>query len=586
MALPTFPFGAVNTTSAAQTSDLVVGEKFSLETPEAGGLVKLPAYMQVINHTEGMTAQQSASTVQSGYGIHPARAFSQDGVTFGLLVEPAMTNLIDFQHVESGWIFSASQNVITGPDGSSAAYEVEDVSAAAIQSGAISLTPGNIVDDFTLSGWHLVRTLSAGTSHLEYEDGVNDPAVALTATEVDWAFGSTTVGEIDDGTLRIQPAETAVADTGATGWYGLQLEQRSYATSYFPASGGSRAADVLRAGHKSIMRRGFFRLSFTYRPHYDNDQVGIVDHNLIYFSATDRLYYRVSDDTFVFEVDGEELTVGAVTFSAHQQITITIEHSAARRRLIVSGATTGDGDVRTDPADPMREPSWVYILCGPDGAEEAADLVAFDQDALSFCDLVLCRMLIQMDRNPGARDFYDFMCAMSEENARMFDVLCVLQSAFELETAVGDQLDIIGSIVGLAREGFGDDQYRIYLEIQTEQLLSGLRDSAEWTGTVANILRIVRKFIESSAGTITYTLHAPYSFELSIPVVLTIAQIKLLMRFISTAIYAGVLGIVEFPLSTDVWGSDSGPITDSGIWGSASVVVAGASIWDLVLTTS
>lgn len=583
MPLPTFSFEAISTTAAPGTSALIVGEKFALTTPEDGGIVKIPAWMQLVNATTGMTSRQSATTVQSGYAAHTPRAYSDDGITFGLLVEPSTENLVLTPLDYASWTsLTATLNTVTAPDGTSGPYELEDTDGGSQQRASQTLADTGS-GDHTLSAWRLVPApgpTGAGDAQISH-DGGSGVFIDTDTTDADWVYVN---GLNDDspGDLLLIPS-TLIADTSEMRVWGVQYEARAYPTSFFD---GTKDADVLRATHAAILDRdGFFTVSMTFRPHYTESEAAN-DHNLLFFDASNRLFFRQSDQVFVFRIDDVDVEVGPVTFSRHQEITITVEHSVRRQRIIVEGATTGDGSDRLDPGEGVRAPTWVYILGSDTGAEEAADLVAFDQDAMSFCDLILCRMLIQMDRDPGARDFYDFMCALSEEAARMFDVCLVMQSAFDIESAIGDQLDIIGSIVGIPRREFSDYDYRIYIRIQTELLLSGIREDAEWTGTVPNILRIVRTFIDTDAGTITYTGAPPYSFQLSLPSALTQEQIELLMSFISTAIYAGVLGFVQFALSADVWGSDAVAVPNVGTWGSASVVVAGASIWDFVITTS
>lgn len=45
-------------------------------------------------------------------------------------------------------------------------------------------------------------------------------------------------------------------------------------------------------------------------------------------------------------------------------------------------------------------------------------------------------------------------------------LLLDLPEAFNVDTAIGAQLDLIGKIVGLPRNGFNDDQYRILLNLR------------------------------------------------------------------------------------------------------------------------
>lgn len=202
--------------------------------------------------------------------------------------------------------------------------------------------------------------------------------------------------------------------------------------------------------------------------------------------------------------------------------------------------------------------------------------------AAFLCALANDRILVQMDDTPGNRNFRDLMCALVEGFGDYIDTAEDVAAGFDLTTAIGAQLDVIGRIVGLPREGYGDARYRTLLGIQIELILSSRRGQAEWTGTVENILRICREFVGPGAP-IVYQAAPPYDFVLSVPG-LAIADAPLLFRFLRTALYAGVLGQVINVLDPDsLWNSASVAVTGGGIWGSASVAVPGEAIWSTTL---
>lgn len=349
---------------------------------------------------------------------------------------------------------------------------------------------------------------------------------------------------------------------------------------------------IYRAAHRALVRDGRFHIRLTYVPAYDYDAT-VGDHTLIEFSPTVRLYYRASDDAIVWDVDGLELASGAITFSASQVLAIELEHTERRRRIRITGATTGDGVFDDVAGDPVIVETILFVLGPSTGVlEEDADLVELRPlDALTFAELAECRVLAQMDRDredpdPLAQALINYLIVLSHEPAVFHDTCLMIDALFNVKYATGDLLEKIGSIVGLANEGWDDDTFRRYLLIHIDLLLSARRNDGQWTGTAPNIIKIVRDFITAAVGgSVDYTRTSAYNFSLSVPVVLTVPQAKLMLRFVRRAIYAGVLGYIQFPLSTDVWGSDSGPVANSGIWGSASVVVGSASIWDYVITT-
>ncbi len=199
---------------------------------------------------------------------------------------------------------------------------------------------------------------------------------------------------------------------------------------------------------------------------------------------------------------------------------------------------------------------------------------------VEFCKLADDRVLVQMDDTGGNRKFRDLICVFAEGFGHFSDVAFDVQDGFDLSTAVGVQLDAIGAVIGLPRQGFSDDRYRVFLQIQTDLVLSAAREDGNWTGTSNNILRICRTFIGPAAGTINLINIPPYNFRLSIPGI-TLAELDILKNFLCVALYAGVLGRVIFVVAPDsLWDSDTvGPIPDGGIWASSSVAVSPSAVW-------
>jgi hypothetical protein len=179
----------------------------------------------------------------------------------------------------------------------------------------------------------------------------------------------------------------------------------------------------------------------------------------------------------------------------------------------------------------------------------------------------------------------NWMCAFAEAIGEGYDTLLAIMNGFNVDTAVGDQLDKIGSIVGLPRSGSSDTRYRTLIKIQIKLLLSAARQDANWTGTVNNVVGICREFIGETVATITLVNLPPKSFILTLPDFDDSPDLLLLLSFVTKAIYSEVLGYVLFSTSSGSrWGSDSVVIADAGKWGSDSVVIADASTWGYVHT--
>lgn len=201
----------------------------------------------------------------------------------------------------------------------------------------------------------------------------------------------------------------------------------------------------------------------------------------------------------------------------------------------------------------------------------------------AYCALAQDRVLAQMDDTPGSRNFRDFICDVVHALGVYCDVATDVLEAFDVATASGVQLDMIGSLVGLPRKGFGDIRYRTFLDIQIRLLLSASREDAQWTGTHENVLQIVRTFVGPGPA-VTLTNLPPYAFLLTVDG-LVLAEVQLLANFVCRAIYAGVFGLMIVVLAPDsLWDSITvGPIADGGIWCSTSVAVAPCATWNTVV---
>jgi hypothetical protein len=140
----------------------------------------------------------------------------------------------------------------------------------------------------------------------------------------------------------------------------------------------------------------------------------------------------------------------------------------------------------------------------------------------------------------------DWMCCFGEEIGSNYDTIMDIVNGYSLEYAVGVQLDVLGSILGLPRSGFGDDRYRDFLFIQRDLQL-GVTVDGNWTGTGDNVLGICRQFIGPASGD-PIVVHAsfPYSFILTVPDVASVLEMRILAAFVGKSLYLGVLGQVIF----------------------------------------
>lgn len=201
------------------------------------------------------------------------------------------------------------------------------------------------------------------------------------------------------------------------------------------------------------------------------------------------------------------------------------------------------------------------------------------------CQLTEDRVLIQHPDATGERQFRDWICRYNQHAGEYIDVCAEVKEAFDVDTAVGVQLDMIGSLVGLPRSGFDDPRYRTLLKIQINLLIGSRPGNPNFTGTVNNILRICREFIGVAVSDPVVLQNAPpYGYVLTVPGV-TLSELEILIRFICQATFAGVLGQVIVVSDTQsYWGSTHGAVSGSGIWCSDHGAVANCATWAHVVT--
>ena len=88
---------------------------------------------------------------------------------------------------------------------------------------------------------------------------------------------------------------------------------------------------------------------------------------------------------------------------------------------------------------------------------------SFGTDESEFCNRAVTRLIEQFDHKD---DFKKYLCALITPFDDIKDMLNDLQFKRNLDNAEGVQLDGIGDIVGLARGGLSDDDYRVQIRIK------------------------------------------------------------------------------------------------------------------------
>lgn len=200
-----------------------------------------------------------------------------------------------------------------------------------------------------------------------------------------------------------------------------------------------------------------------------------------------------------------------------------------------------------------------------------------------ICGLADEKVLVQMDDKADNRDYRELLCALVEPLGEYIDTIDDVINTFDIDTAVGDQLDKLGAWLALPRSGFDDVQYRRNLQIQIKIITSWLRlnnqfEPGDWTGTINNLLEIIRIFIGPIPGVITYFPSYPYSFIVTIPGNLSQLEIAQLFQFVRRSLYAAVLGINVFLQGNDnLWAHALDIGGGDGAWDVGAVV--GEALW-------
>ena len=111
---------------------------------------------------------------------------------------------------------------------------------------------------------------------------------------------------------------------------------------------------------------------------------------------------------------------------------------------------------------------------------------------------------------------------------------------FTISTAIGVQLDQIGTIVGIAREARDDVAYRIILRTQALLVLPDRR-------TQARLMEIVRSLMDTDPGPIGYAQFPPKTYTLSIASasLSTLLSWVPILRRTRPASYVGILNWVQ-----------------------------------------
>jgi hypothetical protein len=171
------------------------------------------------------------------------------------------------------------------------------------------------------------------------------------------------------------------------------------------------------------------------------------------------------------------------------------------------------------------------------GGEDTVNALAKVTDHV---DAAVSRLIEQYRDKPLFRKLVEITGARAQI---LEDALWQLFTERSVETAVGEQLDMLGRVVGQPRQSFADDDYRLHIRARVKLNRS--------SGTVPELLEIFR-LVTPGGTTLKFVPRFPAGFRLSLGVTgFTSAQILLLLNFLRAARAGGVWGTLHWITTTE-----------------------------------
>jgi hypothetical protein len=335
--------------------------------PVVGGAFTLPPWLAIACATTGRTAQDSASTLTTGFGANVARRRRASSTNELLLdcqravIAPALAN----------WFKGGAATLTsahTGPDGTSSAKLLTWVDAldAAYPSdtGGAGLPQILAGHASVLSVWCLANGLTteidifdgnAGQFASELTIGATWQLLSLSkaaqASDVDWGIGASPV--------------VLTAPAGSAWLYGAQIENNAkYFTSLLGAT-GTRAADKLSiVSPVEVARGGYFDATLRFTTDFASGEMG---------SALDLLNFGTvkatlgTDSKITLHTGGADVVSPALTLTRGGELVVRLAHRRSGRRIEATGVVPTTGGVDSS----FSVPGTAYLFGSSTGTQES-----------------------------------------------------------------------------------------------------------------------------------------------------------------------------------------------------------------------
>lgn len=148
---------------------------------------------------------------------------------------------------------------------------------------------------------------------------------------------------------------------------------------------------------------------------------------------------------------------------------------------------------------------------------------------LNYAETAAARLLAQYRERPRLRAL---VRELAGEVQAAEDALWGMVAQTSIDTAEGVWLDRLGAIVGEAREGATDTDYRKYIRAR----IAANRSAS----TVEDVLSVMRAWAGGVLPTLAVIDRFPAGIELQLPAAVTLAELPRLFRLVRAARAAGI----------------------------------------------
>jgi hypothetical protein len=350
----------------------------AVEPTDVAAGYELPPWLVFKSPSDARTTQTGTHQIVLGFAPDVPRP-RHTGTGWGLALEAERTNVVTPSDSwgDGGWQQGTMTRTPGAPD------PAGTTAAARFQSDGTDYSHFYPISDITPStGSTWARGEGAADIYSRFmaygPAGVSAVTPIDTAdwTRLDWTSDS--IERIWFSSAATGPYEP-IGSATAFFAFGAQVEAPAkYPSSYIVsgATAATRLAESLSASSADVAPQGWFDVTVTVAPHYASGE-SLAEHDFLHFDSDNRLYTR-PDGSIVLRAAGVELASVPLTWQRETVLTIVARHTAELQFLSVTGTSppfeTSGGAGR--PIAPL--PERVFILGGPAGAQEGADLRAID----------------------------------------------------------------------------------------------------------------------------------------------------------------------------------------------------------------